>query len=167
MIVRRIDTRPSATPAFNAVSAEPSLTFNLEGQVQNALNVFLPLKNPAQMPALMALLSASAAQVQAALASLHYVHFARFLPSPDGAVLMVITTYDGDLESYIMDFVGVLADAFTEILQYIAGAPPLPVKRYAREFTQFIIDHNLSQVGIWSAYPDVTVIDILRNARRL
>jgi len=166
-IVRGIDTHPDVPPLPPVPTGGPSLNLSLEGQVQNALNLFLPLKSPAQMPALLALLSASANEVHEALASLHYVHFARFLPSPDGSVLMVITTYDGGLDSYIMDFVGVLGDAFTEILQYIVGAPPLPVKRYAREFTQFIKDHNVSQTGVWSAYPDVTVIDILRGARRL
>ena len=29
------------------------------------------------------------------------------------------------------------------------------------------MDHNLGKVGVWSAYPEVTVIDILRGARRL
>jgi hypothetical protein len=119
------------------------------------------------MPALMALLQSNATPVHEALSSLHYVHFARFLPSIDGSLLWVITEYDGGLESYIMDFVGVLGDEFTAILQFIAGAPPLPVQRYAREFTQWIIDHNLARIGAWSAYPEVTVIDILRGARRL
>jgi len=146
-------------------AAHLSLDLSLEGQVQHALNLFLPLKNPRQMPALMALLQANATGVHEALASLHYVHFARFLPSPDGSVLMVITSYDGGLESYIMDFVAVLGDAFTQILQFIAGAPPLPVQRHAREFTQFIMQHNMGQVGVWSAYPHATVIDILTAAR--
>jgi hypothetical protein len=165
MLLRTIDTRPEATPA--PPRADLSLSFGLEQQVQNALNLYLPLKNPTQMPALLALLQSASDEVHAALSSLHYVHFARFLPSVDGSMLWVITEYDGGLQSYIMDFVGVLGDAFTEILQFIAGAPPLPVQRYAREFTQFIMDHNLSQVGVWSAYPGVTVIDILRGARRL
>jgi hypothetical protein len=115
----------------------------------------------------MALLRSASDDVHEALSSLHYVHFARFLPSVDGSMLWVITAYDGGLQSYIMDFVGVLGDVFTEILQFIASAPPLPVQRYAREFTEFIMDHNLGQVGVWSAYPQVTVIDILRGARRL
>jgi len=66
-----------------------------------------------------------------------------------------------------MDFVAVLGDEFTAVLQFIAGAPPLPVQRYAREFTAWIIAHNLDQITAWSAYPEVTVIDILRGARRL
>jgi hypothetical protein len=144
-----------------------SLPFtSLEGQIQKGLNVFLPLKTPAQMPALLTMLASTAKEVHAALASLHYVHFARFVPSPDLSVLWVITSYDGGLDSYIMDFVGVLGDTFTAILQFIANAPPLPVQRYPREFTEFIQAHNLGQFEVWSAYPETTVIDILRSARQ-
>jgi len=162
MLLRRIETAPGSAP----VGVGPELQFSLERQVQNALNVFLPLKNPRQMPALMALLKAASEEVDEALASLHYVHFARFLPSLDGAMLMVITAYDGGLRSYIMDFVAVLGDPFNQILQFIADAPPLPVQRYASEFTDYIIERNLSQIGVWSAYPDNTVIDILARAKR-
>jgi hypothetical protein len=165
MLVPMIDTSPSPAPV--SAGAELSMDFGLEQQVQNALNLWLPLKNPSQMPALMALLQSKVTPVHKALSSLHYVHFARFLPSIDGSLLWVITEYDGGLESYIMDFVGVLGDEFTAILQFIAGAPPLPVQRYAREFTQFVVDHNLDKIGAWSAYPEVTVIDVLRGARRL
>jgi len=160
-----IDTSPEPAPA--APHAELSMDFGLEKQVQNALNLYLPLKNPTQMPALLAMLQAASDDVHHALSSLHYVHFARFLPAVDGSMLWVITAYDGGLQSYIMDFVGVLGDIFTDILQFVAGAPPLPVQRYATEFTQFVSAHNLSQVGVWSAYPEVTVIDVIQNARHL
>jgi hypothetical protein len=158
-----IDTRPDIAPAAPA----PAIAFGLERQVQNALNLYLPLKNPAQMPALLALLQAASADVHEALTSLHYVHFARFLPSPDGSLLWVITTYDGTLQSYIMDFVAVLGEQFTAILQFIADAPRLPVHKYAADFTEYVMSHNLGQIGVWSAYPEITVIDILRGARRL
>jgi hypothetical protein len=160
-----IDTSPE--PAPGAPHAELAMHFGLEKQVQNALNLYLPLKNPTQMPALLAMLQAASDDVHHALSSLHYVHFARFLPAVDGSMLWVITAYDGGLQSYIMDFVGVLGDIFTDILQFVAGAPPLPVQRYATEFTQFVSEHNLSQVGVWSAYPEVTVIDVIRGARHL
>lgn len=162
MFLRGIETeRPAAPPPPQQVGLA------LEGQVQNALNLFLPLKNPAQMPALLAILQAASPDVNRALASLHYVHFARFLPSPDGSTLMVITTYDGGLGSYVMDFVAVLGDVFTEILQFVRDAPRLPVQKYAREFADFVVAHNLAQVKVWSAYPDTTVIDILHGARGL
>ena len=162
---RQIDTGPGAPDPAPATA--PVIHVSLEDQVQSPLNVWLPLKSPAQMPALLGLLAAAIDGVHEALASLHYVHFARFVPSPDASVLWVMTEYDGDLKSYIMDFVGVLGDQFTEILHYIEGAPPLPVRRYPREFTDFITAHNIGNTGVWSAYPEVTVIDILRGARAL
>jgi hypothetical protein len=138
---------------------------SLEGQVQNALNLCLTLKTPAQMPALAALLDSVKPTVFQALADLHYVHFARFLPSRDYSALWVITTYDGDLESYIMDFVAVLGDVFTKILYFIQGAPRLPVHRYPRDFVDFVIRNNV-QANVWSAYPKLTVIDIETAADR-
>ncbi|MBI3792248.1 MAG: hypothetical protein HY275_15405 [Gemmatimonadetes bacterium] len=153
--------------AVHAPSAPPAATeqgFALEQQVQQGLNLFLRLKSPAQMPALLAGIQALKPQIYVALTSLHYVHFARFLPSQDGSVLMVITEYDGDLESYLMDFVAVLGDAFNAMLAFVQDAPRLPVQRYPRDFVNWVNANNMQQVQPWSAYPDMTVIDI-QNAR--
>jgi hypothetical protein len=138
----------------------------LGGQVQHGLNLFLPLKAPIQMPALLALIASAKPRVFKQLAMLDYVHFARFLPSPDLSTLWVITTFDGDLNPYIMDFVGAIGDVFTDILYFIKGAPPLPVQRYPREFVAFVNQHNIPQADVWSAYPDLTVIDIHAQAAR-
>jgi len=167
--LRAIDLapQPSAQPvrprALPQIAAPVILT--LEGQVQNALNLVLPLKSPAQMPALLRLLLASAPEIQAALRSLQYVHFARFLPTPDFSQLLTITTYDGGLSSYTMDFVAVLGDVFTGVLRYIRDAPPLPVQRHPRQFLEFVRSHNMP-IGVWSAYPDLTVLEIQRAAAR-
>jgi hypothetical protein len=139
---------------------------SLERQVQNGLNVWLPMKNPTQMPALLQYLRGALPGVHEVLEHLHYIHFARFMPSPDFTTMWVITEYDGGLESYIMDFVGLVGEQFTQILQFISEAPPLPVQRYPREFVAYITAHNLP-ITPWSAYPSNTVIDIQRGARRM
>ena len=162
MHVRRIETGPAAAPA-----PLPGVDLSLETQVQNALNLYLPMKNPTQLPGLVAMLQAAQPKIYGALKSLHYVHFARFLPMPDGSALWVITEYDGALESYVMDFVAVLGDVFTNILQFVRGAPRLPVQKHAREFTEYVVAQNIQLPRPWSAYPDLTVIDILRTGRRL
>lgn len=161
--------QPAVTGEHQAVPTAPPpsqrpVSLSLEGQVQNALNLWLPLKSRAQMPALLAALEAETDKVHKALAGLDYVHFARFMPSPDGSILWVITEYDGGLQSYVMDFVAVLGDVFTAILQFVQGAPRLPVQRYPRDFVTFIDAHNLP-VDAWSAYPDMTVIDIQQGGR--
>jgi hypothetical protein len=149
--------RPAArlTPArydYGGVSLVP--------QVQNALNLGLRLKSPAQMPALMKTIEANQQVVDQALTSLHYVHFARFLPTPDFSVLQVVTAYDGDLQSYLMDFVNVLGPVFNAILDFVQDAPRLPVERYPQDFVDFVNRNNINS-GVWSAYPQNTVIDIL------
>jgi hypothetical protein len=120
------------------------------------------------------LLSAAQPTVTAALRSLHYVHFARFLPTVDGSTLLVVTVFDGapevaddpdsyedSMKSYLMDFVAVIGDEFTAILDFVQDAPRLPVKTYPRDFVDFVIKNNV-KLNPFSAYPEMTVIDILR-----
>ena len=140
---------------------------------QAGLNLHLPLKTPMQMPALAAAIEEVRPKTVEALESLHYVHFARFLPSWDYSALWVITVFDGaydveddpdayndSMKSYVMDFVATMGDVFTAILEFVKDAPRLPVNEYPREFVQFVIDNNRANVNPWSAYPDMTVIDI-------
>lgn len=129
--------------------------------VQNALNLGLRLKSPAQMPALLKTIEDNMETVRDALTALHYVHFARFLPTPDMSTLQVVTSYDGDLRSYLMDFVAVLGPIFNAILDFVVDAPRLPVERFPEDFVDFVQRHQIDS-GVWVAYPEMTVIDVLR-----
>jgi hypothetical protein len=161
----------AAAPAAVA-GGDPSrydLGLQIEDQVQCGLFLVLPLKSPAQMGALWQALLAAAPQVHLALRDLHYVHFARFVPAPDYSALYVVTEFDGDpdpqryndsMQSYLMDFVVTLGDVFDVMLDFVAGAPRLPVKQYPRDFIAFVMKNNLP-IPVWSAAPDFTVIDIL------
>jgi hypothetical protein len=141
--------------------------------IQPGLNLYLPLKSPMQMPALAAAIEAVKPRTLEALQSLHYVHFARFLPAWDYSALWVITVFDGSYDvagdpdayndsmtSYVMDFVATMGDVFTAILDFVQDAPRLPVNEYPRDFVDFVINHNRSNVNPWSAYPEMTVLDI-------
>ena len=132
---------------------------SLHKQVQQGLNLALRLKNRTQMPALIATIAGMKPSIDPALEKLNYVHFARFLPSADGSVLYVLTTFDARNEPYIRDFAAVLGDAFTTILHFIRDAPRLPVQKYQDDFWDFV-SRNSPDVGLWSAYPDATVLEI-------
>jgi hypothetical protein len=182
MFLRRI-TNPSVPAAQTGPYRIPD-SFELSHKgVQSGLNLFLTLKSPAQMPALLRTIAAIQPTIDDALASLHYVHFARFLPSLDFSTLMVITVFDGNssmsakgdagstpyldsLDTYLMDFVAVLGDAFTAMLEFVQNAPRLPVKQYPLDFLAFVAANSVLPplAQPWSAYPDMTVIDI-QNAR--
>lgn len=165
-----------AAAAGPAASSEPTrfdLGLQVENQVQCGLFLVLPLKTPAQMGALLQTIQGVAGTVHAALRDLHYVHFARFVPAPDFSALYVVTEFDGDLdaydeamESYLMDFVVTLGPVFDAMLDFVAGAPRLPVQQYPRDFIAFVQAHNLA-IPVWSAVPEATVIDILARQRVL
>jgi hypothetical protein len=99
--------------------------------------------------------------VVTALDKLATVHFARFV-FLDDARLAVITTYDGDFESYINEFVDHIGDVFNDLLQHMDDAPPLPVECHRQEFLDYVGGHDLQCMGpFYSAYPSRTVLDIL------
>jgi Dyp-type peroxidase family len=139
----------------------------LDEQVQTGLNLFLRLRDPSQMPALMTTIASHMAQVHEALEGLHYVHFARFLPTQDYTTLIVVTEFDGDLKSYIMDFVAVMGDIFSAILAFVQDAPRLPVNQYPQDFWAFVQANNMAQVQPWSAYKHSTVIELKGVSRPL
>ena len=163
----------------NFSSSDPALVSGnlaIVHDVQPGLNLHLRLKSPMQMPALAALLAQKEIKdsVDNALKDLHYVHFARFLPAYDYSALWVITVFDGaykmedgldayndSMRSYVMDFVATMGEIFTAILDFVQDAPRLPVNKYPRDFIDFVIANNRNNVNPWSAYPSLTVIDIL------
>jgi len=143
--------------------------------VSSGLNLTLELKCPLAMPALLMGIKLHIKKVYQALNELHFVHFARFLPTRGNKALLVITEFDGPMQAYVMDFVVAIGDVFTFILQFVKDAPPLPVQHHPRAFLKFIERNNrvvvLPGLGEWgsfpiySAYPKRTVIDIV-GARR-
>lgn len=164
-----------AAPAPGPEPTGFDIGLQVEGQVQCGLFLVLPLKSPAQMGALLKTIAGVAPDVHKALRDLHYVHFARFVPAPDFSALYVVTEFDGDsdigmyeasMKSYLMDFVVTLGDVFNAMLDFVAGAPRLPVQQYPRDFVDFVQAHNL-KIPVWSAAPDATVIDIIVRRRVL
>ena len=102
-------------------------------RVSHGLNLVLRLKSPLQMPELLLKIQAAQPNIRRALSELHFVHFARFLPTRANSALQVITEFDGPLEPYVMDFAIAIGDEFSMMLDFVTDAdrPPLPVKDWA------------------------------------
>ena len=162
-------TNSSATPRSNGESA----------QVTSGLNLWLEMKDPHKMRELLGRLAGEQDAIHEALNNLHYVHFARFLPARGGQALQVITSFDGDFRAYVLDFVLAIAKQFDLILEYVAGWPPgtptgepFLVKDHPAEFLDFITKADFNRdadggggIGLFSAYPERTVIDIVGASR--
>jgi hypothetical protein len=141
-------------------------TATQNGAQQRPLTLVMPVISQAHADALrhtIEQLAASPANpVAAALDGLHSVHFARFVLLENDTRLAVITSYDGDLEHYIMEFTEALGGVFDELLAGVSDAPPTPVQQHRDEFLQYVIAHDVPSVGsFYSAYPDLAVNDIL------
>jgi hypothetical protein len=76
--------------------------------------------------------------------------------------LAVITTYDGDFDKYINDFIDTIGDVFNALLSHMQGAPPLPVQQNRDAFLAYVKQNDLRGMDpFYSAYPTASVVTIL------
>ncbi|MFD2091512.1 hypothetical protein [Blastococcus deserti] len=138
-----------------------------DGTVQSPLTLVMPIRSPEDSAALHATIDKLQSlpreqnPIIRALDQIATVHFARFV-FLDETRLAVITTYDGDFAAYVNEFVDHIGDVFNALLEHMADAPPLPVQAHRQEFLDYVRGHDLGCVPpFYSAYPDLTVLDIL------
>ena len=146
----------------------------------NPLTLLMPITagtNPAMVAGAIA---KSQPQIDQGLTAVGTVHFARFLLLDASApnlqpgtgsqgpfILGVITSYDGDFNAYIQDFVDQIGEVFDALLPFVVGGSALvPVKNNVAAFTSFIQANDASQhapnTSLYSAYPQ-TVQQILAS----
>jgi hypothetical protein len=132
------------SPLTLVMKAESSVAFATLRQTVEDLQSLPSDKNP----------------VVTALDKLGTVHFARFVFLGDDQ-LAVITTYDGDFDTYINDFIDEIGDVFNALLEHV-DRTLVPVQSHRTAFLKFVREHDLRCVGpLYSAYPQRTVLDIV------
>lgn len=146
------------------------------------LSLFMPVLPNTKMLSIVEALAASQKQIDAALASIGTVHFARFelldtskpnlipdlskVNQPSSTlVIAVITEYDGSFNAYIGDFVAQLGGVFDTLLGFVVGGAALiPVSNNLTAFEAFITANDASQHApnntLYAAYPQ-TVQQVL------
>jgi hypothetical protein len=155
-------TQPTTTPA-----AQPAT----QVRVQNPLTLIMTLKSPEDYQQLYQQLTAIQSlppdqnPLNQALIATGMVHFARFVFLENNTKMGVITSYDGSLSAYVNAFIDKVGKIFDLLLAHMADAPPLPVEQHRDEFLQYVQSHDVPVVEpFFSAYPTLTVLDILSNA---
>ena len=156
-------------PAPAAVQDAPT-TDPAQRPVQNPLTLVMRIRSPEDHGLLQAKLHHLQAlpraqnPVIAALDAIGTVHFARFV-FLDETRLAVITTYDGDFDPYVNEFIDHIGLVFDDLLQHMADAPPLPVARHREEFLDYVRRNDLGCLPpFYSAYPARTVLDVLAGS---
>ncbi len=135
--------------------------------VATPLTLVMDIKSPDDNRALHALIEGMQSQpqdqnpIRVALNRLRTVHFARFV-FLDDTKLAIITTFDGSFADYIDAFVNTIGPVFDKLLVHMKDAPPLPVGSNRDAFLAYVKAHDRASVQpFYSAYPDLTVRDIL------
>jgi Dyp-type peroxidase family len=86
------------------------------------------------------------------------VHFARFVIVENN--LVMASSYDGDFGDYIQMFIHTMGDVFDLIMGFVLDPAPLPVKEHPDAFVDWVMAHNKDSIGFYSAYPQVSAVQI-------
>ena len=104
------------------------------------------------------------------LGELRTIHFARWALVDGQRRMLFASNYDGSLESYMDDFIDRSAAGLNAIFSNGQGYPRtrwllLDGARYEQDFKYYLIRHQLP-VPVWySAYPELTAVNVENNAR--
>jgi len=123
---------------------------------QNHFTLHFPLKAPADAKALaeqLPPLMPGILQAQDAIGTIHYSRFTILSEK----TLLFIGDFDGEFSQLMTEFAKNTGSVFDAIFQHVIDPPPTPVAENAAAFVEWVADHLLTAVNLYTAYPDVTV----------
>lgn len=104
------------------------------------------------------------------LAGVKSIHFARWIPLDGGRRVVFASNYDGSLESYNNDFIDLVAWGLNLVFSNGFGYPAtrwlvFGGASYEQEFKDYLRRHQIPTPVWYSAYPQLTAINVERNAK--
>jgi hypothetical protein len=104
------------------------------------------------------------------LAGVKTIHFARWIPLDGGRRVVFCSNYDGSLESYNNDFIDLVAWGLNLVFSNGQGYPRtrflvLEGAEREQEFKDFLRRHQIPTPVWYSAYPELTAVNVVRNAK--
>ena len=106
-----------------------------------------------------------------ALADIDTIHYARILHLDGCRTMLFMSDYDGSLDRYLIDFLGVGSSAVIPISSNASGCPktrllffPADRATFGPRWRRLIRSYQLEMSVWYSAYPDLSVRDVLANA---
>ena len=89
------------------------------------------------------------------------IHFVRWTVIDNGRRLLMISDYDGSWESYIDEFAEMILSGLDAIWSTAEAYPP-DGARDVPAFKRFLRSHQVPAEVFFSAYPDITVLNIVK-----
>jgi hypothetical protein len=131
---------------------------------QNHFTIAFPIKTAADAEALKQSMPPLMPGLFAAADAIGTIHYARFTVLSD-RTLLFLGDFDGEFGELMNQLALRAGPVFDAVFAHVEAAPPLPSAANAAAFTEWMAEHAIGAVNLYSAYPDVTVQDIKRLAK--
>lgn len=104
------------------------------------------------------------------LTGIDTIHFARFLTLDEGRWMLFMSDFDGSWDRYLQDFLTVGGRAVVPIWSNLDGCPKTrwlfhPTPGFAGRFKRFTRSRQVRSLLWFSAYPNLSMANIVSNAR--
>jgi hypothetical protein len=87
------------------------------------------------------------------------IHYSRFTVLSE-KTLLFLGDFDGELNELMGELAKLAGSVFDFVFQHVNGPPPAPVADYPDAFAEWMVNHLLTPVNLYSAYPGATVKEI-------
>lgn len=126
---------------------------------QAHFTVAFPLKSAAASKSLPGVLTPLMPALFSATDEIGTVHYSRFTVLSE-KTLLFLGDFDGDFGSLMTSLATQAGPVFDAIFEYVENPPPSPVAAHPNDFVNWVGDHLLHPLNVYTAYPNVTVRDI-------
>jgi hypothetical protein len=126
---------------------------------QSHFTLSFPLKSPADAKALAEALPPLMPGLFNAEDTVGTIHYSRFTLLSD-KTLLFLGDFDGELGAVMAGLAKQAGPVYDAIFQHVENPPPTPVAQNADAFVEWVAEHLLHPVNIYTAYPEVTAQEI-------
>jgi len=126
---------------------------------QNHFTLSFPLKSPANAEAVAEQLPPLMPGLFKAEDAIGTIHYSRFTVLSE-RTLLFLGDFDGEFTPLMMELAKLAGPVFDTIFQNVDRPPPLSVADNAEAFVEWMADHLVHPLNIYTAYPEVTAKEI-------
>jgi hypothetical protein len=126
---------------------------------QSHFTLSFPLKSPADATALASLLPPLMPRLFEAEDRIGTIHYSRFTILSE-KTLLFLGDFDGELVQLMTALAKEAGPVFDLIFQHVDHPSPTPVAANAEAFVEWVVEHVLHAVNLYTAYPEVTAKEI-------
>ena len=126
---------------------------------QSHFTLSFPLKSPADAKALAELLPPLMPGLFEAQDTVGTIHYSRFTVLSE-KTLLFLGDFDGEFSQLMADLAVHAGPVFDAVFEHVDNPPPTPVADNVDPFVEWIADHLVHALNLYTAYPGVTAKEI-------